>query len=87
LQRTTELLEHVGVPSPVQKGRIDRLVALEWSLQKHVVADDLSIKERIELEKLIARYERELGLQAAAAETPGAALDRHIANLRRESAA
>lgn len=76
------------MPSPVQKGRIDRLVALEWSLQKHVVADDLSIKERIELEKLIARYERELGLQAAdAAETPGAALDRHIANLRRESAA
>jgi hypothetical protein len=31
---------------------------------------DLSIKHRLELEKLIARYERELGLKPAAAEPP-----------------
>jgi hypothetical protein len=55
-----------GSPNPVQKDRIDRLVELGWELRKHVVAGDLSVEQRLELEKLIARYERELGLEPAA---------------------
>jgi hypothetical protein len=54
----------------VQKGRIDRLVELEWELRKHVMSGDLSVEQRLEFEKLIARYERELGLQPAAAPAP-----------------
>jgi hypothetical protein len=66
LQQTTRLVEHVGgSPNAVQKERIDRLVELKWELRKHVVAGDLSIEQRLDFEKLLARLEREIGLQPA----------------------
>jgi hypothetical protein len=34
------------------------------------MSGDLSVEQRLEFEKLIARYERELGLQPAAAPAP-----------------
>jgi hypothetical protein len=65
----------------VQKSRIDRLVELEWELRKHVMSGDLTVEQRLEFEKVIARYERELGLKPAAAAPvdPMAALHAHLA--------
>jgi hypothetical protein len=66
LRRTTELESHVGgEPNVVMRSRIERYVRLEWELKRDLAVGAVSRVERLSMEKLLARLERELGLRPA----------------------
>jgi hypothetical protein len=64
LRRTTELESHVGgEPNVVMRSRIERYVRLEWELKRDLAVGAVSRVQRLSMEKLLARLEREIGLQ------------------------
>jgi hypothetical protein len=67
LRRTTELESHVGgEPNVVMRSRIERYVRLEWELKRDLAVGAVSRVQRLSMEKLLARLEREIGLKPAA---------------------
>jgi hypothetical protein len=71
LRRTAELENHVGgAPNVVLRSRIERYVRLEWEFKRDIAVGAISRSERLSIEKLLARLERELGLQPQATPAP-----------------
>lgn len=62
-QRKRELAQMCGGnPTPAQWQLIDRHVSLEWELRVGIATGDLTVSDRIEIEKMLRKDLRELHL-------------------------